>query len=79
MKRQRPVCHSEKRSDEESRFGSLITKPFSPQWSRRVGPRRENLDLYVGLKTSHKVPRVRRLADDRVRVTRSLIEALREA
>jgi len=37
------------RSDEESRYGSLITKTFSPQGTQRVGPRRENLDLFVGL------------------------------
>ena len=55
MKRQRPVCHSESRSDEESRSGTLIAKTLSPQGTQRVGPRRENLRSICGLKpvTSH--------------------------
>ena len=41
FREQGSVCHSEKRSDEESRFGSLITKTFSPQWSQRSARRQE--------------------------------------
>jgi len=36
MKGQGPVCHSESRSDEESRSGSLITKTLSPQRAQRA-------------------------------------------
>jgi len=41
FREQGSVCHSEKRSDEESRFGSLITKTFSPQWTQRSARRQE--------------------------------------